>query len=143
MDYFFKNADGDELIYMHDGEGVMYSQFGKLVVKKGDYIVIPRTTIYRFEFNEEGPLRLLVMESQGPIETVKRYRNEVGQLLEHSPYCERDIRPPHEIHLEEQKGDYLIQIKKQGMLHPYHYAHQPFGYRGLGWLPLPLRLIYS
>ena len=125
MDYFFKNADGDELIYIHDGEGVMYSQFGKLVVRKGDYIVIPRTTIYRFEFAEEGPLRLLIMESQGPIETVKRYRNEVGQLLEHSPYCERDIRPPHEIHLEEEKGDYLIQIKKQGMLHPYHYAHSP------------------
>ena len=131
MDYFFKNADGDELIYIHDGEGVMYSQFGKLVVKKGDYIVIPRTTIYRFEFAEEGPLRLLVMESQGPIETVKRYRNEVGQLLEHSPYCERDIRPPHEIHLEEKKGDYLIQIKKQGMLHPYRYAHSPLDI--VGW----------
>ena len=100
MDYFFKNADGDELIYIHDGEGIMYSQFGKLVVRKGDYIVIPRTTIYRFEFTEEGPLRLLIMESQGPIETVKRYRNELGQLLEHSPYCERDIRPPHEIHLD-------------------------------------------
>jgi len=98
MDYFFKNADGDELIYIHDGEGVMYSQFGKLVVKKGDYIVIPRTTIYRFEFSEEGPLRLLVMESQGPIE---------------------------------KKGDYLIQIKKQGMLHPYHYAHSPLDI--VGW----------
>lgn len=89
MDYFFKNADGDELLYIHDGKGVMYSQFGKLEVRKGDYIVIPRTTIYRFEFDEEGPLRLLVIESKGPIETVKRYRNEIGQLLEHSPYCER------------------------------------------------------
>ncbi|KEO73113.1 homogentisate 1,2-dioxygenase [Anditalea andensis] len=124
MNYFFKNADGDELIYVHDGVGVMYSQFGKLNVTKGDYIVIPRTTIYRFEWNF-GPLRLLVIESKGPIETVKRYRNEVGQLLEHSPYSERDIHPPTDIHLEEKKGDYLVQIKKQDMLHQYTYGHSP------------------
>lgn len=131
MDYYFKNADGDELIYIHDGKGILYSQFGKLEVKKGDYVVIPRTTIYRFEFEEEGPLRLLVMESQGPIETVKRYRNEVGQLLEHSPYCERDIRVPQELCVETKKGDYLIQIKKQGQLFPYHYAHSPLDI--VGW----------
>ncbi|HSJ68454.1 MAG TPA: homogentisate 1,2-dioxygenase [Anditalea sp.] len=124
MDYFFKNADGDELIYVHDGEGVMYSQFGKLNVAKGDYIVIPRTTIYRFEWNF-GPLRLLIIESHGPIETVKRYRNEVGQLLEHSPYSERDIHPPTDLHLEEKKGEYLVQIKKQDMLHQYTYEHSP------------------
>ncbi len=131
MDYYFKNADGDELIYIHDGEGVLYSQFGKLEVRKGDYIVIPRTTIYRFEFKEEGPLRLLVIESHGPIETVKRYRNEVGQLQEHSPYCERDIRPPHELLIEQEKGDYLVQIKKQGMLHQYTYPHSPLDI--VGW----------
>jgi len=130
MDYYFKNADGDELIYVHDGEGYMYSQFGKLKVSKGDYIVIPRTTIYRFEWNE-GPLRLLVIESQGPIETVKRYRNEVGQLLEHSPYSERDIHPPTELHVEKEKGDYLVQIKKQGMLHQYSYEHSPLDI--VGW----------
>lgn len=124
MEYFFKNADGDELIYVHDGEGYMYSQFGKLKVSKGDYIVIPRTTIYRFEWND-GPLRLLMIESQGPIETVKRYRNEVGQLLEHSPYAERDIHPPREIHTEKEKGEYLVQIKKQDMLHQYTYGHSP------------------
>jgi homogentisate 1,2-dioxygenase len=131
MDYYFKNADGDELIYVHDGEGVMYSQFGKLEVRQGDYIVIPRTTIYRFEWKEEGPLRLLVIESHGPIETVKRYRNEVGQLLEHSPYCERDIRPPGELQLEAVKGEYLVQIKKGGMLHPYTYGHSPLDI--VGW----------
>lgn len=131
MDFFFKNADGDELIYVHDGEGVMYSQFGKLEVRQGDYIVIPRTTIYRFEWKEEGPLRLLVIESQGPIETVKRYRNEVGQLLEHSPYCERDIRTPSELVIESEKGDYLVQIKKGGMLHPYTYGYSPLDI--VGW----------
>lgn len=131
MDYFFKNADGDELIYVHDGSGIMYSQFGKLKFKKGDYLIIPRTTIYRFVFDMEGPLRLLIIESQGPIETVKRYRNEVGQLLEHAPYCERDIRPPGELLVEEQKGDVLVQIKKQGMLHPYLYGHSPLDI--IGW----------
>jgi homogentisate 1,2-dioxygenase len=130
MDYYFKNADGDELIYVHDGEGYMFSQFGKLKVSKGDYIVIPRTTIYRFEWNE-GPLRLLVIESHGPIETVSRYRNEVGQLLEHSPYAERDIHPPFELHIEREKGDYLVQIKKQGMLHQYSYEHSPLDI--VGW----------
>jgi homogentisate 1,2-dioxygenase len=130
MEYYFKNADGDELIYVHDGDGYMYSQFGKLKVSKGDYIVIPRTTIYRFEWNE-GPLRLLVIESHGPIETVKRYRNEVGQLLEHSPYSERDIHPPTELHIEKEKGDYLVQIKKQGMLHQYSYEHSPLDI--VGW----------
>lgn len=131
MDFFFKNADGDELIYVHDGEGVMYSQFGKLDVRQGDYIVVPRTTIYRFEWKEEGPLRLLIIESQGPIETVKRYRNEVGQLLEHSPYCERDIRTPSELVIESEKGDYLVRIKKGGMLHPYTYGHSPLDI--VGW----------
>ena len=131
MDYYFKNADGDELIYVHDGQGILYSQFGKLEVRQGDYIVIPRKTIYRFEWEESGPLRLLIMESKGAIETVKRYRNEVGQLLEHSPYCERDIRPPFELHTEVEKGNYLVQIKKEGYLHPYQYEHSPLDI--VGW----------
>ncbi len=131
MDYFFKNADGDEVIYVHDGEGVMYSQFGKLEIRQGDYIVIPRTTIYRFEWKAEGPLRLLVIESKGAIETVKRYRNEVGQLLEHSPYCERDIRPPSELNTQAEKGEFLVKIKKQSILHQYHYGHSPLDI--VGW----------
>ncbi len=135
MDYYYKNAEGDELIYIHDGSGYLYSQFGRLEVKQGDYVVIPRTVIYKFEFNE-GPLKLLVVESALPIETPKRYRNELGQLLEHSPYCERDIRPPNELITESEKGEYLIRIKKQGHLHPYLYEHSPFdlaGWDGYLW----------
>src|SRR5690606_22912654 len=89
MDYYYKNAEGDEVIFVHDGSGMLISPFGKLPVKQGDYVVIPRTVIYKFEF-DAGPLRLLIVESASPVETVKRYRNELGQLLEHSPYCERD-----------------------------------------------------
>jgi homogentisate 1,2-dioxygenase len=131
MDFYFKNADGDELIYVHDGNGTLYSQFGKLPVRQGDYIVIPRTTIYRFEWDQSGPLRLLVIESRNPIETVSRYRNAVGQLLEHSPYCERDIRPPMELVIEEAQGNYQVLIKKGGMLHPYTYKHSPLDI--VGW----------
>ncbi|MDV3309419.1 MAG: homogentisate 1,2-dioxygenase [Cyclobacteriaceae bacterium] len=135
MDYFYKNAEGDEVIFVHDGEGVLYSPFGKLTFRKGDYVVIPRTVIYRLEFGD-GPLRLLIIESASPIETVRRYRNELGQLLEHSPYCERDIRPPEELVADTSKGDWLIRIKKQGRLHNYHYDFSPMdliGWDGFLW----------
>jgi homogentisate 1,2-dioxygenase len=121
MDYFYKNAEGDEVIYVHDGKGKLISQFGALDVAQGDYVVIPRTVIYKFEF-EEGPLRLLIIEASSPVETVKRYRSQLGQLLEHSPYCERDIRPPHELITDNSKGDFLMKIKKQGFLHQYVYV---------------------
>lgn len=135
MDYYYKNAEGDEVLYVHDGKGVLISQFGKLEIRQGDYIVIPRTVIYKLEF-EEGPLRLLIIESASPVETVKRYRNQLGQLLEHSPYCERDIRPPHELITERTKGEFLMQIKKQGYLHQYIYDYSPLdliGWDGFLW----------
>lgn len=135
MDYFYKNAEGDEVIYVHDGSGALISQFGKLEIKQGDYVVIPRTVIYKMEFND-GPLRLLITESASPVETVKRYRNQLGQLLEHSPYCERDIRPPYELITETKRGDYLMKIKKQGYLHQYIYDYSPLdlvGWDGFLW----------
>ena len=135
MDYFYKNADGDEVLFVHDGQGVLISQFGKLVIRKGDYVVIPRTVIYKLEF-DEGPLRLLIIESTSPIETPKRYRNELGQLEEHAPFCERDIRPPHELITDHSKGEFLIKIKKEGCLHNYYYDHSPLdlvGWDGFLW----------
>lgn len=135
MDYFYKNAEGDEVIFVHDGKGVLFSPFGKLEIRQGDYVVIPRTVIYKLEF-DEGPLRLLIIESASPIETVKRYRNELGQLLEHSPYCERDVRPPHELITDHDKGEFLMKIKKQGFLHQYVYDHSPLdlvGWDGFLW----------
>lgn len=130
MDYYYKNAEADEVLFIHDGNGHLHSQFGTLRVKQGDYVVIPRTTIYQLEW-DEGPAKILVIESNAPVETVKRYRNELGQLLEHSPYCERDIRPPTELTPEAEKGKYLVQIKKQGYLHQYTYEHSPFDI--VGW----------
>ncbi|HWA34136.1 MAG TPA: homogentisate 1,2-dioxygenase, partial [Cyclobacteriaceae bacterium] len=135
MDYFYKNAEGDEVLFIHDGGGTLITQFGKLEFRQGDYVVIPRTVIYKLEFNE-GPLRLLVIESASPVETVKRYRNQLGQLLEHSPYCERDIRPPVELVTDSSKGEFHMKIKKQGYLHHYVYEHSPLdvvGWDGFLW----------
>ncbi len=135
MDYFYKNAEGDEVLFIHDGSGTLITQFGKLDFTHGDYVVIPRTVIYKLEFNE-GPLRLLVIESASPVETVKRYRNQLGQLLEHSPYCERDIRPPVELVTDSSKGEFHMKIKKQGYLHHYVYEHSPLdvvGWDGFLW----------
>ena len=135
MNYFYKNADGDEVLFVHEGTGVLISQFGKLDIKKGDYVVIPRTVIYKLEF-DESPLRLLIIESTSPIETPRRYRNELGQLEEHAPFCERDIRPPHELVTDSSKGEFLVKIKKQGFLHQYKYEHSPLdivGWDGYLW----------
>jgi homogentisate 1,2-dioxygenase len=129
MDYFYKNAEGDEVIFVHEGSGTLLSQFGQLEFRSGDYVVIPRTVIYSIQFNE-GPLRLLIIESASPVETVKRYRNQLGQLLEHSPYCERDIRPPHELAPISPRKEYLVKIKKQGCLHPYTYDFSPLAVKG-------------
>jgi len=135
MDYFYKNAEGDEVLFIHDGSGTLTSQFGVIEFSQGDYVVIPRTVIYTIEFNE-GPLRVLIIESASPVETVKRYRNRLGQLLEHSPYCERDIRPPLELVTDKSKGEFLVKIKKQGHLHQYLYEHSPLdiaGWDGFLW----------
>lgn len=135
MDYYYKNAEGDEVIYIHDGHGELHSQFGKIEIKKGDYVVIPRTVIYKFNWGE-APLKLLIIESAAPIETPNRYRNELGQLEEHAPFCERDIRPPSELVTELEKGEYLVKIKKHDQLHEYTYEHSPFdlvGWDGYLW----------
>lgn len=129
MDYYYKNAEGDEVIFIHEGEGKLISQFGSLNVFQGDYVVIPRTTIYRFSWTKQP--RLLVMESNSPVETVKRYRNELGQFLEHSPYCERDIRAPEKLIEETLSGDILVKIKKQKFLHHYVYEFSPLEI--VGW----------
>ena len=130
MDYYYKNAEADEVLYIHDGKGTLYSQFGKLEIKKGDYVVIPRTTIYKIEW-DSAEIKYLLIESSSPVETVSRYRNKLGQLEEHSPYCERDIHPPQELHTEESKGDYHVKIKKGGYIHNYVYDHSPFDI--VGW----------
>ncbi len=129
-DYFYKNADADEVIFVHEGSGVLHSMYGKLPFQPGDYVVIPRGTIYQLEFADSNN-RLFIVESYSPVVTPKRYRNQFGQLLEHSPFCERDIRKPQELETYDEKGDFLLYIKKQDMMYPYHYLNHPFDL--VGW----------
>ena len=129
-DYFMKNADADEMIFVHQGSGTLKTMYGNLAFYPGDYLVIPRGTIYQMHFTDENN-RLLIAESFSPIEPPKKYRNEFGQLLEHSPYCERDIRVPDVLETHDEKGDFMIYIRKNGMMYPYHYLYHPFDV--VGW----------
>lgn len=129
-DYFYKNTDADELIFVHKGKGKLRTFLGNIDFDYGDYLVIPRGMIYQMEFESEDN-RLLIVESFSPIYTPKRYRNYFGQLLEHSPFCERDIRTPSELETFDEKGSFLIKIKKGNMLHQLSYASHPFDV--VGW----------
>lgn len=129
-DYFYKNGHCDELIFVHRGKGVLKTFVGDIPFAYGDYLIIPRGTIYQFEFETEDN-RLLYLESFSPIETPRRYRNHYGQLLEHSPFCERDMRLPEYREPIDQKGEFLVKVKKQGKIHPITYATHPFDV--VGW----------
>jgi len=129
-DYFYKNADADEMIFIHEGEGTLATMYGSIDFAYGDYLVVPRGTIYQISFKTPNN-RLFIVESFSPIRYPKKYVSKYGQLLEHSPYCERDIRPPAQLTTIDQQGDFLIQTKKKGMLYGIHYGHHPFDV--IGW----------
>ncbi len=129
-DYFYKNTDCDELIFIHEGSGTLRTLLGNIEFSYGDYLMVPRGMIYQIDFNTKDN-RLFIVESHRPIYTPKRYRNWFGQLLEHSPYCERDIRRPQNLETHDEKGDFIIKVKKQGMIHEYVYATHPFDV--IGW----------
>lgn len=127
---FYKNADTDEVIFVHEGKGTLKTQYGNLAFEYGDYVVIPRGTIYQINFETEEN-RLFIVESFSPITFPKRYLSKYGQLLEHSPICERDIRKPINLETHDEKGEFLIQIKKKGLLYPIWYGSHPFDV--VGW----------
>lgn len=128
--YFLKNADADEMIFVHEGSGVLHSIYGSIEFGYGDYLMIPRGTIFQLHFHTENN-RLLIVESFSPIEIPKRYRNEYGQLEEHAPFCERDIRRPQNLQTIDAHGDFNVLIKKQGLVYSYIYATHPFD--AIGW----------
>lgn len=128
--YFYKNADADEMLFIHQGKGTLHSLMGKIEFEYGDYLIIPRGMIYQIEFETEEN-RILYAESFHPIYTPKRYRNWFGQLLEHSPYCERDYKLPSELETFDEKGEFVMKIRKQGYLHELVYATHPFDV--VGW----------
>lgn len=128
--YFYKNADSDEMLFIHKGKGTLRTLMGNIHFEYGDYLIIPRGIIYQIDF-ETSDNRIFYVESHSPFYTPKRYKNESGQLLEHSPFCERDFKLPTELETFDEKGDFLIKIKKEGMMHEVEYATHPFDV--VGW----------
>ncbi|MBP5982670.1 MAG: homogentisate 1,2-dioxygenase [Fluviicola sp.] len=128
--YFYKNADSDELLFIHKGSGKLRTLVGNIDFSYGDYLVIPRGMIYQIDFDTTDN-RLLIVESFSPILTPRNYRSKFGQLLEHSPFCERDIRAPHELETHDELGDFVIKIKKENKIHELTYAAHPFDV--VGW----------
>ena len=129
-DYFYKNGESDEMIFVHRGSGTLRSMMGNIRFEYGDYLIVPRGMIYAMEFDAEDN-RLLIVESFSPIYTPKRYRNKFGQLMEHAPFCERDYKLPGELETHDETGDFTVKVRKQGQITPFIYASHPFDV--VGW----------
>ncbi|CAN5449943.1 homogentisate 1,2-dioxygenase [soil metagenome] len=133
MESLYKNADGDECLFVHDGSGTLETLFGELDFRPGDYLVIPRGIIWRIRF-DTLPVRILTLVSFGPIEVPRRYRNDMGQILEHAPYSERDLRAPSR--LPQQEGPADVVVRARGRLTRISYPTHPFdvvGWDGFVW----------
>lgn len=129
-DYFYKNADADEMLFIHKGTGTLRTLLGNIEFEYGDYLIIPRGMIYQIDFDTEDN-RILFAESYTPIYTPKRYRNWFGQMLEHSPFCERDYKLPSELEYFDETGEFLMKVKKQNTIHEMMYVSHPFDV--VGW----------
>ena len=129
MDYFYRNSQAYETWWVHEGSGILKSQFGNLPFRKGDYIVIPFGTTWQMQLAEE--CKFFTIENPSQIEPPKRYRNSYGQLLEHAPYCERDIRVPEELDTHTERGEFDLRIKVRDRLSRHVLDHHPFDV--VGW----------
>jgi homogentisate 1,2-dioxygenase len=132
MNYFYRDGDADTMYFVHDGHGVLETTFGLLPYREGDYILIPRGTTYRFVIAEDSPnTRFLIVEAHGTIEPPRRYLSPNGQLLEHAPYCERDIRRPEELVTHAERGDFEVRVKVGSLISSYWYDFHPVN--TIGW----------
>jgi homogentisate 1,2-dioxygenase len=131
MSYWYKFAHGDEVLFVHDGTGMLESQYGLLHYRPGDYLVLPTGVLWRLLPDAGVEQRLLVIEAHGHIEPPKRYLNRFGQFLESSPYCERDIRPPEELVTHDEEGDFEVRVKARDRITRYRFAHHPLDV--VGW----------
>lgn len=129
MSYFYRNAQAYEVWFVHEGSGRLRTQFGTLPFGAGDYVVIPFGVTWQMQI--EGEARFFVIESPSQIEPPKRYRNKYGQLLEHAPYCERDIRTPEELETFTERGEFEVRVKVRDRLTRHVLDHHPFDV--VGW----------
>jgi homogentisate 1,2-dioxygenase len=131
MHYWYRFAHGDEILFIHDGTGILESQFGILHYRPGDYLVIPTGVMWRIVPDQGIEQRMLVIESYGHVVPPKRYLNDYGQFLEHSPFCERDIRTPEELVTHDESGEFEVRVKARERISRFIYGHHPLDV--VGW----------
>ena len=131
MEYWYRFAHGDEVVFIHEGTGVLESQFGTLAYRPGDYLVLPTGVIWRILPDPGVEQRMLAVEAHGHIEPPKRYVNGFGQFLESAPYSERDIRPPEKLVPHDEKGEFEVRVKARGAITRHIYGHHPLDV--VGW----------
>ncbi|PGL67932.1 homogentisate 1,2-dioxygenase [Bacillus sp. AFS055030] len=127
--HFYRNGEGDEMFFVHYGSGEIQTMFGTITYRKGDYIMIPIGTIYKVVPNDDT--KFLIVESNSQLTTPRRYRNEYGQMLEHSPFCERDFRGPETLETYDEKGEFTVLTRARGNLYKHVLTHHPFDV--VGW----------
>ncbi len=131
MDYWYKFAHGDDVLFVHEGTGTLQSQYGMLEYGPGDYLVLPTGVIWRLLPDEGVSQRLFMVEAFGHVIPPKRYLNHYGQFLENAPYCERDIRPPDELITIDDSGEYEVRVKARDTITRFFYDHNPMDV--IGW----------
>ncbi len=130
--HFYRNSMADEVVYVTEGQGALESVFGDLPYRSGDYVVVHRNILHRWRMDlASGPSKFVIFESRGHIRWPKRYRNDVGQLIEGAPYSERDIRRPGELRTHEERGDFPILVKQYDAINELILDHHPFDV--VGW----------
>ena len=123
MEYFYRNAGGDELLFIHRGEGTLQTPFGDLAYRANDYLVVPTGTTYRIL--PASPTRMLVHESSGMVRIPRKYRNDFGQLEEHAPYYERDFRVPMLREPVQERGEFEVRVTNNGRHAVYIVQNHP------------------
>ncbi len=131
MKYWYRFAHGDEMIFIHDGSGILESQYGILPYQPGDYLVIPTGVMWRIIPDAQSEQRMLVIEASGHLEPPRRYLNNYGQFLETAPYCERDLRPPEKLITHDETGEFEVRVKARDCITRYFYTYHPLDV--VGW----------
>ena len=136
LEGFYRNGEGDEVLYIHRGGGTLQTVFGRVPFREKDYVVIPRGTTHSYELEPGVDQFWLCFHTPGELELPARYRNRYGQLLEHAPYCQRDFRPPEELESWDEDGEYALTVRVRGGLQEYVLDRHPFdvvGWDGYVW----------
>src|SRR5204863_176507 len=128
---FYRNGEGDEVVYVHRGGGVLHTMFGTVPFREKDYVVIPRGTTHRWRLDEGVEQFWICFHTPGEIETPNRYRNRYGQLLEHAPYSQRDFHGPQELETFGDHGEFHVTLRVRGGLQQYVLDRHPLDV--VGW----------